>query len=510
MTLDTAPPDRLPAVAARPRHSFRRRLVRRSVPLAAAGMIGVAGTVVVMPPPMYADSQYVWQAARVWPEIPADFPVLHHAMRLGTVLPTRVMQELLGSGQVAWVAAAALFAALFTAGVYALGRALFGNFVGLSSAALVMIHPFFTLVDPYTRAVANSTGGLLPDMPSAGLFSFGVAALVVAARRQDRRQVAWLAAAGGFFGLAYLTREFAAFLFLAVPVFFWLLGLPRRRLLATAAPMSAVMIIELIHNAVVYGDPVARLTVAGEHEAALSEPLSIRGVLLRFAEAMNWHPLGWLFVLALAITICSAIATRDPRLRLLAVWFVALWLPFTVLGGLLDSADPSLRTHLVRYWFLVLPPIVTGAVASVQLLVGRLNAIRPQGATVAATMAAVAVTAYAVSALAEARGISRDSDWRELRSWLGEHPGIAVVRTDSRTAQTAAFYARSPMGDLVWGGQFEVFSPQTEEPLADVVTRGPYLRSTFGAGDAPDPRVGWQVVWRSSNGVLEIWDRDLG
>jgi hypothetical protein len=470
-----------------------------------SALSGVVLTLVILPPPMYADSYYVWLAARLWPSIPSDFPVLHHAMRLGTVLPTRVAQTFLGVDQAAWVAAAALFAAMFTAGTYAVGRALFGDLIGLLAVGLMVIHPFFTRVDPYTLAVANSTGGLFPDMPAAGLFSLGVAALVVASRRTGRTQTRWLLGAGCCFGLAYLTREFAAFLFVAIPIFFLLLRLPQRRLVVPAAPMVLLLGFEFVANAIIYHDPFARLTVAGEHEAPRATPLTTTQVLLRFREAMQWDRLGIVFVVAFALTVVGAAVTRDRRFTLLVVWFLALWLPFTILGGLLDPSAPTLRTQLVRYWFLVFPPIVIGALATVQWLIGRLGKSQLQRAALLTPLLVVAAVLYVAPALGEVRHVHRDGDWAALRGWLGRHPEIGVLYTDTRTAQTARFYTSSTLGKVVWNGHLRLFQQRVAEVPEAQIGDNPYLQSKFGAMERPDPADGWRILWRSPNKVLTIW-----
>ena len=64
---------------------------------AVAGLAGAGLTLLVLPPPLYADSYAIFQAARLWPNLDSTFPgPLHHAMRLGTVLPTKLAQVVFG------------------------------------------------------------------------------------------------------------------------------------------------------------------------------------------------------------------------------------------------------------------------------------------------------------------------------------------------------------------------------------------------------------------------------
>jgi hypothetical protein len=156
------------------------------------GLSAVVLTLAVLPPPLPHDSYRVWQAADLWPDLNWNFPGPHHAMRLGTVLPTMVVQDFVGHNRVGVAVAAAILLVVFAIGVYALGRALFSDAVGLSAVAIVLLHPFFTMVDAYSDHVTAATGSLYPDHPAAGWFLLGIAALVVArAGAFDRRPGGW-------------------------------------------------------------------------------------------------------------------------------------------------------------------------------------------------------------------------------------------------------------------------------------------------------------------------------
>jgi hypothetical protein len=473
-----------------------------------AGLVGVVLTVVIMPPPMYGDSQWVWRAAHMWPSIPADFPptVTHHAMRLGTVLPVKLAQLILGDNQVAWVVASALLLSLFTAGAFAAGRSLFSTWVGVGTVVLLAIHPFFTDIDDYTGSVNTSTGGLVPDAPAAGLYALGVAAFVVASRRKAALQVRWLVAGGVCMGLAYLTREFVAFMFAAIPVYFLLLRIPWRRLVFPAIPMAGLLAFELVHNAIVWGDPLARLKVAGEHSAPLAAPRSLRFVLGGFYDAMNWDRLGWLFLICLALTVVGAAVFRDRRLILLLVWFASLWVPLTLLGGLLNPADPNLRIFLVRYWTAIFAPLVVGGLATVGLIVERVRRSQFDHRPVA-VVAALAVMLYGILAADVLTKVRRDEDWRGLRSWLAAHPEVTTIYTDDRTAETAEFYTITPTGDRIWSGSFQTFHYRVQVLPADQIGHTPYLQSRHGAREKPSTANGWRILWRSDNKVLTIWQR---
>jgi len=334
-----------------------------------------------------------------------------------------------------------------------------------------------------------------------------VAAIVVASRRTGRRQIRWLAAAGLCMGVAYLMREYVAFMYVALPVFFLLLKIPLRRLVVPAVPMVAVLVFEFVHNAIVYGDPFARLIVAGEHEAPQGGQLALREVLLGFVRGTDAYPMGWVFLIALVLTFVGALATRDRRLILLSVWFLAVWVPFTILGGLLNPVEPSLKLHIERYWFPIYPAIVVGALATIKLAIDRLGEGRRwrRGLAVAA-LAAIVTGGYLVPALGQVRQVHRDADWRQLRAWLVDHPEVDVIYTDERTGQVVPFYARTESGKILWDGSFRTFRRQAEVLPAEI-GHSPYLQTKFGAREHPDPADGWRMLWRSDNGVLTLWQR---
>src|SRR5205823_327157 len=51
------------------------------------------------------------------------------------------------------------------------------------------------------------------------------------------------------------------------------------------------------------------------------------------------------------------------RAGVFALWIAMLWVPLTLLGGVLDPAHPKLRLQLLRYWYPLFPAFVLGGVA---------------------------------------------------------------------------------------------------------------------------------------------------
>ncbi|WP_131736734.1 glycosyltransferase family 39 protein [Actinomadura roseirufa] len=480
---------------------------------------------VIMTPPLYFDPYYVWLGARDWPHVPlTQWPfdeVPHQVTRIGLVVPARLVQDVLGPGQAAYFVIAALGGCAFFAGTYLVVRSLFGDLAGLASALVLLINPFFTMTNPFGHEVTWSSGVMLPDMPGAGLFSLGMAGLVVASRRTGRDQTRLLLAAGVLLGSSFLVREFLAFLFLAIPVYLWALRIPWRRNVTVGAPMAAILAINLVHNAVVWGNPLAGLRSAAEH-GGQSRDYVTRGLALRsFLRAMNdWNALGTIFVAALALTIVGWAVTRDRRLALVLVWFFALAVPLTVLSGVLDPDNISLRAWLPRYWFAVLPALMAGASGSLILMFRMLPAEavrRFRLRTVAIPALAVALGAgYAVSAVRAVPDLPRDTAWNEFRGYLRGHRDMRLICADRRLAQTLTFYTRDMWGEPIWNGEirdFPHFMPQIprnalEGPMLYTHWRG--QESQIAAGWRPSTEMGWRLLWRSSDGVLQLWNPPPG
>ncbi|GAA2605167.1 glycosyltransferase family 39 protein [Actinomadura fulvescens] len=537
----------LPARRRLPVRLLRRGVVWKSLLVAAASVLVQW---LVMPPPLYADPFYVFTAGKLWPDIPLGrepfLDVPHQITRMGLVLPTMIAERLLGDGQVAYFCVAALGGCLFFVGAFLAVRSLFGETAGLVAALVLLVHPFFILVNPYGDEVTWATGAILPDMPGAGLFAMGVAALVAASRRADRRrQTRLLLVAGLCFGCAFLAREFLAFLYLAIPIFVVLLRLPLRRMTFIAAPMLGVLAVNLGHNAVVFGDPLTELRSAAGHGGMPAEPITRLDALSSFPRAMyEWDPLGTIFIVALALNVVGLLATRDRRLALTLVWFAALWAPLTLMSGTIDPTDISLRAWLVRYWFAVLPALAAGGLGSLILLTRRfaLPAVRrhvipaarraaapltrrlaePRRRTlsrragvVSAGALAVAVTAaYLVPAGLLIAEQPRDQAWSELRGWLAdEETTVDTIWADERLGQTLTFYTQDVWGEEVWDGEVRTFR-QIDGELPAAAVNGPLLHTEWRGqeppsshGVQPSTESGWELEWSSSDDVLELWER---
>ncbi|POM27099.1 hypothetical protein BTM25_15080 [Actinomadura rubteroloni] len=505
MLQTTAPSESERDTPARPR---LRRIAGLSGLVAACALVAQW---VVKTPPLYFDPYYVWLGARDWPHIPlSQWPfseVPHQVTRIGLVLPARLAQEVLGAGTTAYYTVAFTGGCLFFVGTYLLVRSLFGDVAGVVASLLLLVHPFFTLTNPYGHEITWSMGVMLPDMPGAGLFAIGMAGLVVASRRTGRAQTRMLLLAGTCLGTSFLIREFLAFLFLAIPAYLALLRIPWRRNVTVGIPMALILAFDLVHNALVWGDPFAGILSAAEHGGVSRDYVTRRLAAESFWRAMHdWNPLGTVLVGALALTVVGWIVTRDRRLALCLVWFFVLAVPLTLFAGTIDPEHVTLRAWLLRYWFGVFPPLLAGGAGTLILLAPRVPVpFRRAGAVAGAALCAV----YVVAAVRAVPSLPRDTAWTELRGYLQGRDDLPVLVADRRLAQTLTFYTRSPGGDVRWHGRIEDFphtSPgpaPTDAPMLYTRWRG--QESQILGGWRPTAQAGWTRLWHSSDDVLEIW-----
>ncbi len=468
------------------------------------------------PPPHWADATDVYTAARVWPHVDTVHPT-HHAMRIGSLIPARLLIDLLGPGQVSFALFPALCGAVLVGTTYALarqvvGRSWAGRAAGLLAATGLVFCPF--LVD---TPVFLTSWQLLPDVPAAALTTLGFVLLLAGTRRAPRdrrwgpgRDTTWLVGAGLAIGWAYLVREYMAFVFPAVFLAVLVLRLPWRRWIYLGVPAGLCWGLELANGEWVYGNPFARLTEAsaqGEDGAsATTRDVALKA--LWWSGAHLGHPRGGTIVGLAILTLVAPLVVRRRAAVVVALWAAFFWVGLTLSTGVLHPATPSLRAHvLFRYWLPLLPAVYVcgvGAVVAAAALV--LRAVRPVSLRPVLALAGCAALTwwYVQPGYAETQDATGDREWNHLRIWLQAYdPGR--VLTDSYTAQTLGYYRFAPVGgEVQWGSSVDVlavpdkkeqstrgFQLASKHPDDDVFVLGPGSIKSWDA--APDR--GWAIAW---------------
>ncbi|MGH3390497.1 MAG: glycosyltransferase family 39 protein [Actinomadura sp.] len=485
------------------------------------------------------------------PDAPPGADVTHQVLRFGLILPTRLAIEVFGYSQAAYYAVPLLAVVLLLVSLYALGALLFARAVGVAAAALVLS----------TTPVFREQSYLMPDLLTAALFTAAVTLCVAVRLRRLPRRWPVFVLIGVLLGWGYLVREFVVFGWPLVPVLLWRGGWrsTARDLLWVAAPMAALWLAETALCWGLYGDPLLRLKTIAGHGSAPSAPgfaetyrdKTLSVYVLRLPEALRRYTEGhWLLGL-LGLTIVGGTVQalgrlgrlRDPATRilrgpagqgvaLLLLWCALIWVPLTLLGGVLDPAAPKLRLQLIRYWFPIFPAFVLGGLAVVWLLgrrlLGRLPAWRGAHAVAGVLVLLVAAVPARMS-VHNLWGVTNTrtggaTHMEAFRDWMGRYEetpdgrAVRAVWTDTSTDGILRVFRTGPFGGRAWSAQVRSWRPGGPAPgtgdllLTYSLTGGRcvYCQRAMQKllADHP-PRLGGAPLFATPDGQLQVF-RVLG
>jgi hypothetical protein len=480
--------------------------------------------------PHPSDQLNYLRAAAQFPHALSPATEIHQITRFGLLIPVRLVMTVFGYSQTSYYVVPVLGTLGLLLGTYALGTLLFSRWVGATGALVVLAAtPVFT----------DSTD-LLPDVLATGLFTSALA--VAVAIRQHRLSAGrWvLFALGLLLGWSYLVREFIVFVWPLIPVLVY------RRvgwsgLAWLAAPIAALGLGETLLCWALYDDPLARVKAVTGHAQGYSPPRiagSFRDkprsvYLLRLPSTLGQYPEGRWLNLLLGLTLLGGLV-RLRRFALPVAWCALLWVPLSLLGGVLDPAKPSLRLQLIRYWFPIFPGFVLGGLGLIWLVAGFLWARALKGRSRESRVGRVSLAAVPVVALlavslvtagTAARGWWADHATRvgggtqleAFRTWMSKHDnGTQTVWADPRTALDLRIYRHGPFGGLVWHQQVKAARPAGELPApGDLVlffdTEKGQICGHCRAGarevwsNPPRPRPGWWQVYATHDGVVRVY-----
>jgi hypothetical protein len=468
-------------------------------------LLHLAVTFQVRPHPRWNDGIFVLNDARDFPDVPLD----HHALRIGNLLPVRAFLELFGYGQWSYYAWPFLMGIALVVAVFALGTVLFGRWVSAAGTVLLVFHP--VLVDTVIKVGTErmTSWQLLPDIPSTALVAGGLALLIGAAQKTRDGGPSgsgapswWFYAAGLCLGWSYLVRELSVFLFPLALFVLLAWRLPLRRWVQTAIPMLGCLVLEMVLAQWAHGDPLARLKVDAGHGSAPLAPITRLDAVLRFPRVVENYPQTVVVLATLVLMVLGALLVRRRGNVLMLAWFVTMWLPLTLVSGLIDPGFIRINASLMRYWVPILPALCLGAAAAVAAVVTTVRSWLParlQGAGIALA-AAVTVLALAVAVVPLLPRIAdnpRDAAWNTMRSYLAEHDDeIDTIVTDDRDALVLGIYAREPLGgELVFHADVVKTGHNLKAPPASNGEEGTYLLWTPGLSRTKPTRVqGWELV----------------
>ena len=453
---------------------LRAGLLPLGLPIFVAVVALVLATLARMPP-IPSDQLNYLEFARDLPDVPQIPAVYHQYQRVGLVLPLALAIKVVGYTTTAYYLVPILASVALALAVYFLGALLFNRVAGAAAAVFVVGN----------SAIFVDLAAPLPDLLAAALFCWAMVLTIAIRQGQPRltatqqRRIGALVGIGVLLGWSYLTREFIVLLWPLVPL---LLVRPvgTRGLAWVALPLVMIGIGELVLNAYLYEDPLARVrSVLGHGEGPMSSAAlsAYRDqdrlwYANRLPEALREFPEGgWLWGF-LVVTMGGS--TIWPTHRLLLVWVACMAVPLSLLGGVIEPAEPMLRLTNFRYWFPIIPAIVLGGVGGAWLatrwVVGRLLASPGLRDTVAGVIA-IAVVVTPLAAASEAR----EHDPRyvaagavqldELRTWLvtGKDP-VERLWADARTSRILRLIAAAPRGEDRWDGDILTLAADGAEP----------------------------------------------
>jgi hypothetical protein len=278
--------------------------------------------------------------------------------------------------------------------------------------------------------------------------------------------------------------------------------LPLRRWVQVAVPMLGCLLLEMVLAQWAHGDPLARLKVDGEHGSAPLTPITRTDALLRFPRIVEVYPQTVLVLTTFVLMVLGALVVRRRAHVLFLGWFVVIWVPLTLVSGLLDPGFIRINASLMRYWVPVLPALVLGSTGFVAWLLARVRERLPEGrrSTGVALTAAVAVVGVAVAVVPLLPSIERnprDHAWNAMRAYLHEHDSaVDTIITDDRDSLVLGIYSREPAGgDLVLHADVRKLGHALKAPPVSPGDPGTYLLWTPGLSKKkPKAFDGWHLV----------------
>jgi hypothetical protein len=455
-----------------------------------------------------------------WAESLGGNEISHGTTRLGVLVPVRIAIEVFGTSEAAYYIVPFMLSLLLIGATYVVGVRVTGSQVVGGAAGLAMVS---------STLVLELNSQILPDTFAAAWFVLGMALLLSA--RGSAYRTFWLAAGASAIGMAYLCREYVVFMAPLVLFIGWVDHWKARDWTLLAGTLIAMLAVEMVLMAVLFGDPLARIRAllgfaergaTGESAflAAYGEGATRWTVLQRGPGALAMFDVGKLLLVGVPAGVVLAVIDRQRRWMwsVFLIWIAALWVPMIFLAGIVDPQTPRIRDNHVRYWYLVIPVLYLLATTIVTTTI---SGLRSRKLAVAAAVIGVLIAAgVLVSDLGSVlpgrtfRAIGA-TQWDEVRDWLRAN-GETVDRiyTDTRMARVLPLYTREVFGAPIWQGEIVLFERGGEFlPVADI--DGAILLHELGIRylrnrnlQIPesyfDPGPGWEVAARRGDGTLTI------
>ena len=449
---------------------------------------GIVVALLLITVPLPGDPMNYLEAAENLPSTP-----LHHgSTRLGITAPVWLLTLVFGFSEIAFYVVPILAFGGLAAATTNVGKRLFGHWVGLGAAALVLTSPW----------ILTYGTQLLPDIPSAALLTGSLGLVLSTPRDSSRHTRAWLA--GLAFGLAYLVKETSLLFGPALLGVMLLRGHRAAFIMRFTFAAAGVAVLEALAGVVLWSDPLARISSLLNRSGAVPTAERTAAFEAAFAAQRNpiasfsilpqllWQSWHGRLLLVLGLVLVGAAVKGGTRFRLLLAWILIPWISLALVGSIQpESGRPVIRLMLDRYWAPLLPPLAVGGLGALAILARRLRHWSPRAGMVAVT-GLVALSGFG-AALGVGASLDARPEWFirfgnegywQLRTVLHQFEGSPVLYVDRLPSKLVRLYTNDPLGRSVFGG--EVTSTPNSLDAVDVVLVEFNYSSASAGVDPPD------------------------
>lgn len=492
-------------------------------------------------PPAHSDQLSYFISGSLYPNVEPGLG----QNRLGMVFPIAFFTQLFGYSEAAYYALPFISLIFLSVAVYLLAWLYFGTGIAFVSTWLVFGNSL----------VLEESSYLLPDIPSAVLFTIAIFLIAVVTKNEAKfspNLTALLCFFGGLFlGFTYLVRENALLMFIFILPFLEFNKTFFKKVLYISAGSLVVLFFETWWFFHLFDDPLSRynFVFSGKVGKPLSEVISFleidySNIIFQVPRFFLSEKFGFfyllLFVVFILITPIFIHRNRSKGILPFFLWGFGFWVIYTIIAlspVIFDAV--FIRLHKFRYWFpLMIPLAIVGSVVSIEIINKLLIYIKFRNSRVIAVFLFSAVvfvfsyfnlTAISCEKRFSINGANKYSEFRDYLIRDGQRQSVIwidrMVQKGTTYAGILPMYTRSFWGNQIWNGNIKSYiSPEErrffkpEELTSGLIIYDNFLMLTrtrlksrsVSRNVYPDytirPQQNWSCVFSSSNKDLMAYD----
>jgi len=484
---------------------------------------------ILITPPYLSDQMEYYFTATKFPHLQS--PPNHWGMRIGLILPVAVLFRIFGHAEITYYTIPLISILILVIAVYFLGSRIAGRQVGMISALWISLAPVFLF----------QSMQLLPDIPgtSAIVVGFAFISCIDRMKSQRRNQLSQNALflfyilAGLIFGYAYLIKEYFLIFVLFIPIAFWAFNIPWRNLLPVAIGVLLIFFVEAVFNIIFYQNPLVRLSTINPRETVGHIERDFKDIIMYLPNFLNMKGGEGTLVLSIIALIHFIVQSikKNQGIIFLFCWVLYVFLFFTGISLLpvIFSWEKSvlLRLHILRYWALILPPIIIGGVSALKEIFTRI--VSKTKFRLQSRKMIIFFSILFLTLISGARGFSvvftdyslvrnGQDHYLELREYLKETSNpeeVIWINRDNFIAydRILPIYTHDFFGRKIWRGQYKYLNYGNEYISADKITFGKVIidRERFDPAFRGLPEYlsnipeNWKLVFESTNDKIALY-----